>query len=100
MSEIENTYYTGPEKRKSPCPAVQQIVDLAAERGAIAVFKRIGYDLDDPKDVKKLTLIFDFMETLSGNVKKGKIIVGSTALKLVVTAIVGASVLKYFNYKR
>ena len=87
------------DRRVNTCPIANKIAKDAAEKTAREIFLRFGYDLDDPKDIKKLTLLFDFMETVSNNVKKGKIIVGSTVLKLVITAIIGATVLEYFNRK-
>ncbi len=65
--------YIGEEKRKNVYPGVQKIADLAAERAAIAVFKKLGYNLDDEKDIKKLIILFDFIEKLSFYAGKGKI---------------------------
>ena len=65
--------YVGEGKREDTCPGIQNIADLAAERAAIAVFKKLGYNLDDEKDVKKLILLFDFIEKLSFYAGKGKI---------------------------
>ena len=79
------------DRRVKTCPIANKIAKNAAEKTAKEVFKQFGYDLDKTEDVKKLTILFDFLETLSNNVKRGKIIVGSTVLKVVVTAIIGTS---------
>lgn len=91
MKEKSDVCLLTEERRINTCPIAKKIAEDAAEKTAKEIFKQLGYDLDKVEDIRKLTILFDFLETLSNNVKRGKIIVGSTVLRIVVTAIIGMS---------
>lgn len=79
------------------CPVAGKIAQDAADKAVSVVFGKFGFDTNDNKDMKKLILLFDFLETLSNSTKKGKLIIGSTVLTIIVIATVGAVAAKYFT---
>ena len=97
MKDTDNICLLVKDERINTCPIADKIAKDAAEKTAKEIFKQFGYDLDKTEDIKKLTILFDFLETLSNNVKRGKIIVGSTVLRITITAIVGASIFSFFT---
>lgn len=78
------------------CPIAVKIAQDAADKAVNTMLGKLGFDTDNNKDLKKLILLFDFLETLSSNTRKGKVIIGSTVLKVAVLGTVGAVAAKYF----
>lgn len=85
------------DRRVNVCPLAEKIACAAADKAVSDVFAKLGYDVEDPDDLKKLIVLFDFLETTTRNVGKGKVIVMTTVLASIVLGTIGAVVAKFYK---
>lgn len=67
----------------------EQIAEDAASKAVRDLFSRLGYDINNAEDAKKLVLLFDFLDRTSANVDFGKKIAYKTIVVTVVLGILG-----------
>ncbi len=93
---MDNEFCQLNDRRKNKCPVAEEIAKDAAEKAIKGAFAKIGYDLDDERNVVELVLLFDFLKKLSCYSSRGKMAM-FIALLVSITGGITALVVAFFS---